>query len=110
MLEGVEERPVETPYGPAEPARRQPVEPGQVDVVIVPGLAFDRLGRRLGYGAGFYDRWLRRVRPDTMRVGIGFSFQVVDRVPAGGSDERVDVVVTDREVIRVRGDERGTPL
>jgi 5-formyltetrahydrofolate cyclo-ligase len=104
------DRLVPSSYGPAEPARREAVEPGQVDVVIVPGLAFDRRGRRLGYGAGFYDRWLRRARPDTTRVGIGFSFQVVDRVPAGGSDERVHMVVTDREVIRVRGEEGGTPL
>jgi 5-formyltetrahydrofolate cyclo-ligase len=101
---------VPSSYGPTEPAGRRPADPGRVDVVIVPGLAFDRRGRRLGYGAGFYDRWLRRVRPDTARVGIGFSFQVVDRVPAGGSDERVHVVVTDREVIRVRGEERGTSL
>jgi 5-formyltetrahydrofolate cyclo-ligase len=114
VMEVAEHRPgdalVPSSYGPAEPARRRPVDPAEVDVVIVPGLAFDRRGRRLGYGAGFYDRWLRRVRPDAARVAIGFSFQVVDRVPAGGSDERVHVVVTDREVIRARGDARGTPL
>jgi 5-formyltetrahydrofolate cyclo-ligase len=114
VMESAEHRPgeelVASSYGPAEPARREPVDPAEVDAVVAPGLAFDRRGRRLGYGAGYYDRWLRRLRLDTPRIGICFSFQVVDRVPAGGSDERMDIVVTDREVIRVRGDERGPPL
>jgi 5-formyltetrahydrofolate cyclo-ligase len=106
-MEVAEHRPgndlVPSSYGPAEPSRREPVDPGEVDAAVVPGLAFDRRGRRLGYGAGYYDRWLRRLRPNAARIGIGFSFQVVDRVPAGGSDERVDVVVSDEGVIRVQG-------
>jgi 5-formyltetrahydrofolate cyclo-ligase len=114
VMEVAEHRPgddlVPSSYGPAEPSRREAVDPGEVDAAVVPGLAFDRRGRRLGYGAGFYDRWLRRLRPNASRIGIGFSFQVVDRVPADGSDERVDVVITDEGVIRVRGDEGGSPL
>jgi 5-formyltetrahydrofolate cyclo-ligase len=101
---------VASSYGPSEPARRDPVDPTEVDVVVAPGLAFDRRGRRLGYGRGYYDRWLRRVRPEAPRIGICFAFQLEDRVPAAGSDERMDLVVTDREVIRVRGKERGAPL
>jgi 5-formyltetrahydrofolate cyclo-ligase len=105
VMEVSEHRPgddlVPSSYGPAEPSRRDPVDPGEVDAAVIPGLAFDRRGRRLGYGAGFYDRWLRRLRPNASRIGIGFSFQIVDRVPAGGSDERVDVVVTDEGVTRV---------
>jgi 5-formyltetrahydrofolate cyclo-ligase len=97
-------------YGAGEPARREPADPQEIDAVIAPGLAFDRAGRRLGYGGGYYDRWLRRSRSDAARIGICFAHQVVDRVPAGSSDERVRVVITEDEVIRVDGEGPGTPL
>ena len=90
-----------TDYGPKEPARRVAVSPQNVDVVVTPGLAFDRGGRRLGYGGGYYDRYLARLHPHAVRIGIGFSRQVVERVPAEDADEPVDVIVTDDEVIRV---------
>jgi 5-formyltetrahydrofolate cyclo-ligase len=94
-----------TAYGPREPARRVAVNPRKVDLVVTPGLAFDRRGRRLGYGGGHYDRYLARLRPDAVRVGIGFSVQVVDEVPAGPADQRVHLVVTDAEVIDCRTDD-----
>jgi 5-formyltetrahydrofolate cyclo-ligase len=100
-------------YGAMEPASRVAVDPAQIDVVVAPGLAFDRAGRRLGYGRGYYDRWLRRVGTKALLIGVCFSSQVVDRVPATSSDERMDVVVTDREVIRVttpRGEGQHPPL
>jgi 5-formyltetrahydrofolate cyclo-ligase len=90
-----------TDYGPKEPARRVAVSPQNVDVVVTPGLAFDREGRRLGYGGGYYDRYLARLQPHAVRIGIGFSRQVVEAVPAEDGDEPVDVIVTDDEVIRV---------
>jgi 5-formyltetrahydrofolate cyclo-ligase len=101
---------VPSSYGAGEPARREPADPQAIDAVIAPGLAFDRAGRRLGYGGGFYDRWLRRSRSDAVRIGICFAHQVVDRVPAGSSDERVRIVVTEDEVIRIEGELPGTPL
>jgi 5-formyltetrahydrofolate cyclo-ligase len=91
---------VNSSYGPREPAERDPVDPAEIDLVVTPGLAFDRRGRRLGYGGGHYDRFLRRLPPSTPRVGIGFAAQVVDEVPAGPSDEPLDAVVTDEGVIR----------
>ena len=94
-----------TAYGPREPARRVAVNPRKVDLVVTPGLAFDRAGRRLGYGGGHYDRYLARLRPDAIRVGIGFSVQVVDEVPAGPADQQVHLVVTDAEVIDCRTDD-----
>ena len=90
-----------TDYGPKEPARRVAVSPQDVDVVVTPGLAFDREGRRLGYGGGYYDRYLSRLHPHAVRIGIGFSRQVVEEVPEEDGDETVDVIVTDDEVIRV---------
>src|SRR2546422_4493522 len=60
---------VATDYGPTEPAERVAVDPSEVDVVLVPALAFDRLGYRVGYGGGHYDRYLARLRPRAVRVG-----------------------------------------
>jgi 5-formyltetrahydrofolate cyclo-ligase len=105
-MEAAEVRPgeslVHSEYGPKEPGRRVPVDPVEVDVVITPGLAFDRNGRRLGYGGGHYDRYLKRLGTGALRAGIGFHLQVLDEVPAEPHDERVDVVVTDAETIECR--------
>jgi 5-formyltetrahydrofolate cyclo-ligase len=73
-----------------------------VDLVVTPGLAFDRRGYRVGYGGGFYDRYLARLRPNAARTAIGFSFQVVEEVPADPGDERVHLVVTEAETIDCR--------
>jgi 5-formyltetrahydrofolate cyclo-ligase len=90
-------------YGAKEPTRRVPVDPSEADVVVTPGLAFDRTGARLGYGGGHYDRLLDRLPGGTIRVGIAFADQVVDHVPVGPDDRRVDLVVTEDEVIDTRG-------
>ena len=92
---GAEEGLVPTAYGPREPASRTAVDPTEVDVIVVPAIAFDRRGHRLGYGGGHYDRYLRRLRPDAKRIGIAFEVQVVDDVPAGDADERVHLIVTE---------------
>ncbi|HEX2025690.1 MAG TPA: 5-formyltetrahydrofolate cyclo-ligase [Actinomycetota bacterium] len=93
---------VPAPYGAKEPARRVPADPAEADVVITPGLAFDRGGGRLGYGGGHYDRLLDGLPRDRLRVGIAFAEQLVDEVPVGAKDRRVDLVVTDDEVIDAR--------
>ncbi|MEI8345398.1 MAG: 5-formyltetrahydrofolate cyclo-ligase [Candidatus Omnitrophota bacterium] len=78
-----------------EPVRRCPiVRPGSIDCAVVPGLAFDGEGRRLGRGGGYYDRLLPKLRK-AVKIGIGFSFQVVGRIPASGRDQKVDRVLTD---------------
>lgn len=90
---------VTTAYGAKEPAKRVPVEPSEVTTVVAPGLAFDPRGYRLGYGAGHYDRYLSRLSRRATRIGIGFHNQVVPAVPHGPADQRLDMVVTDRETI-----------
>ena len=92
----------EGPFGIREPlSSASPVDfatvPGPV-LVVVPGLAFDRGGGRLGRGKGYYDRFLcslRFLRSDTSAVGIALDFQLVDAVPVSGSDERLDLILTD---------------
>jgi 5-formyltetrahydrofolate cyclo-ligase len=93
--------PLETSsYGMSEPSAGKPVEPRALDLLITPGLAFDRRGFRLGFGGGFYDRYVRRTRPEALRVGIAFDAQLVDDVPHGPSDQRIDRIVTeDRTVV-----------
>lgn len=89
-------------YGPKEPSDLQRVDPEEIDVVVTPGLAFDRQGHRLGYGGGFYDRYFASLRPDAARIGIAFSVQLVDEVPAGPDDVPVHIVVTDAGVVDCR--------
>ena len=93
---------VPSSYGPKEPPTRTPVDPGEVDVIVAPGLAFDPAGYRLGYGGGHYDRYLRALPARAIRVGIAFHLQVVDAVPHGQADEQVDFIVTDQEAIVCR--------
>lgn len=83
-----------------EPVPHAPrVAPGDVDAVIVPGVAFDAKGRRMGYGGGFYDRLLPQLPPGCPRIAIAFDEQVVDEVPADTHDQGVDLVVTPSRII-----------
>jgi 5-formyltetrahydrofolate cyclo-ligase len=93
-------------FGAREPSAGRPIPPETIDVVATPAVAFDRQGRRVGYGGGFYDRFLPRTRPDALRAGLGYHLQLVDTsLPAGHFDRRVDAVVTDLEVVRCRPDD-----
>ena len=74
------------------------VPPQDVDVVLVPGLAFDAHGQRLGFGQGFYDRLLLHMR--ALRIGLCFDFQLLAEVPSFPHDLPVDCVVTDLRVLR----------
>lgn len=84
-------------FGALVPAEGAWVEP---EVLIVPLLAFDAVGHRLGYGGGFYDRTLAalRARHPVLAVGFAFAAQEVDLVPKDGFDERLDAVVTEQGV------------
>jgi 5-formyltetrahydrofolate cyclo-ligase len=78
---------------PAPLAGAPEVELDACDVVLVPGVAFDRAGHRLGQGGGFYDRALSAA-PRALRVGLAHAFQVIDGLPCSERDEPVDVIVT----------------
>lgn len=88
-------RGVREPVGPS-------VDPAVVDVALVPGVAFDVHGGRLGHGGGHYDRLLAQLPETCTTIGVCFSCQVVPRVPRLPHDRAVDVVVTEHRVHRVR--------
>lgn len=90
------------PMGLLQPPVSAPVvAPAELDLVVVPGVAFDRTGGRVGYGGGYYDRYLPAVPPGVPRVGFCFAVQVLDGpVPRGPGDVPVDMLVTDSQVLR----------
>jgi len=75
------------------------------DILLVPLVAFDRAGHRIGYGGGYYDRTIAqlRARKAVIAVGLAFATQEVPAVPTTPRDERLDLVLTEREVIDLRG-------
>jgi 5-formyltetrahydrofolate cyclo-ligase len=86
------------PFGIAEPRSSCPVaEPGEIDLIVVPGVAFDAKGFRLGYGEGYYDRFLPLT--NGVSVGIAYNFQLVNTVFPEEHDWPVDFVVTEESTI-----------
>lgn len=75
-----------------------PVE--EIEVIIVPGVAFDRKGHRLGRGKGFYDRLLQSAA--ATKIGVGYDFQLVDEIPAEPHDVSMDMVITERTTIIIK--------
>ncbi len=93
-------------YGMPEPdpARCEPAPIQEIALILVPGLAFDRDGRRLGYGGGFYDRFIAEFQAKGLLVptlvGLAFETQLVERVPAQAHDAAVDYVLTESRLIK----------
>lgn len=86
-------------FGVLEPAADLHSSQQVPDLILIPGLAFDRRGHRLGYGRGFYDRYLACCSDRAVRVGFCYSFQLCDALPVGAHDQSLDVLVTDTETI-----------
>jgi len=74
------------------------VDARQLDLIVVPGLAFDRTGGRLGYGKGYYDRLLAEVRPDATLVAFAFECQLFATVPMHPHDVAMHKVITEKTV------------
>jgi 5-formyltetrahydrofolate cyclo-ligase len=72
----------------------------RIDVFLLPGVAFDRWGGRLGHGKGYYDRLLAKARPEASRIALAFECQMVDQVPMTVTDAFVDFVVTENGIYR----------
>lgn len=82
---------------PCQTGKDQSLE--EVDLIVVPGVAFDLQGHRIGFGKGYYDRCLDQLSQHTTVVGLCHDFQLVDRIPAEGHDIRMQYIVTDKRLI-----------
>lgn len=86
-------------YGVLEPQGRELVPVAALDVIVVPGVAFDRDGHRLGYGRGFYDRVLAGCREGCAKVGFAYDFQLVAALPAAQHDRKLSMLVTESSTL-----------
>jgi len=76
------------------------VDPVQIDLAVIPGVAFDVFCNRLGYGAGYYDRFLPLLRTDCLKAGVAFESQIADFLPFDKHDFRLDLIVTEKRTIK----------
>ena len=89
-------------WGIREPdANAEVIAADQLDLILVPGVAFDRAGFRIGYGKGFYDKLLAKVNPLSTRLSAAFDCQIIDAVPNEAHDQRVDIIVTPTQKILI---------
>ena len=90
-------------YGILEPAASSPsYSPKEADLFVIPGIAFDTCGRRIGYGKGYYDRTLHHVEGSGKLVGFCYDFQLLERIAGEPHDVRMDIIITERRIIRLR--------
>ncbi len=88
-------------YGIREPNKNTPlVDLDSIDAIIVPAVAYDKDGYRLGYGGGFYDRFLEKLRPDCVKIGAAFELQVFNDVPKEPHDAQLDYIITESRIIK----------
>ena len=86
-------------WGISEPkATCPPVNPQEIDLILIPGVAFDCDGNRLGYGAGFYDRFLPLLKEDVPRIGWTFFCQIFERIPAEPHDQTMRMLISEEGI------------
>ena len=88
-------------FGILEPIEIMKVAYKNIDVVLVPGIAFDQYGHRIGYGLGYYDKFLRKV-PKATKIGLAFDLQVMDKIPKELHDVPVDFIITEERVLECK--------
>ena len=88
-------------FGVLEPIETMKIAYKNIDLVLVPGIAFDIGGHRIGYGFGFYDKFLKKV-PKAIKIGLAFDFQIVDKILAEQHDVPVDFIVTEEGVVECK--------
>jgi 5-formyltetrahydrofolate cyclo-ligase len=88
-------------FGICEPSDngRRLQDLSELDLCIVPGIAFDPRGNRIGPGFGYYDRFLRKLSGITLKIGVAYAFQIVDNIYPTDGDTRVDMVVTEDDLL-----------
>lgn len=85
-------------FGVLEPIKKEEFK-GKIDMILVPGIAFDQNGSRIGFGKGFYDRFLKNHKR-ALKIGLAFEEQIVDNIPIEEHDMPVDIILTEKRTIR----------
>lgn len=75
------------------------INPLNIDLIVVPGVAFDFMKNRIGYGAGYYDRFLKTARKDATKVGVAFELQILKKIEAREYDVPLDMIITEERII-----------
>lgn len=83
------------------PERLETIPPRDIEVVILPGSVFDIHGGRLGYGGGYYDRFLEQEAPQALRIGFAYECQVVEALPLLPHDQRLHYLVTEERIVKM---------
>lgn len=83
-------------FGYYEPVTIRPIDPKEIDLVIVPGLVFDKQLNRIGFGKGYYDRILVKLKPSAFKMALAHEFQVLESIPAEEHDIKMDMIVTEK--------------
>lgn len=86
------------PFNIPQPQSISPIDPATGNVAIIPGVAFSKKGVRLGYGKGVFDRLLGN--SDAIKIGLAYDFQIVDEFTGEDHDLRMDIVITEKEILR----------
>ena len=89
---------VDGPYNISQPKTINPVDPKEINVAILPGLAFSKNGVRLGYGKGVFDMLLSKSK--AIKIGLAFDFQITDKLPKEEHDLVMDLVVSEKKIYR----------
>jgi len=85
-------------WGIPEPENGLRLQPNQIEVAFIPLLAFDRQGNRVGYGKGFYDRFLKQCNPDILKIGLSFFEAEASPIPTNPYDQRLDYCITPEKI------------
>ena len=93
VIKDIKELNKKNQYGILEPSKIKEIKKEDIDLVIVPGVAFDRRNHRIGYGKGYYDKFLKGFRGKTM--GLAFSLQILEIIPTNEWDVKLDEVISD---------------
>lgn len=91
-------------YGILEPEEGEPhINPDELDLIVVPGVAFDDRGGRIGYGAGYYDRYFKKISKERSKIikkiALAYDFQVIEEVPMDEQDVKIDCIITEKYIL-----------
>ena len=88
-------------FGILEPNRKK-IWAGEIEIVIVPGLAFDKCGNRLGYGLGYYDKLLHRLQKGICKAALAYDFQLVNNLPNEAHDKEINIIITESRITKCK--------